>query len=122
MADRMDKITQHPGNTSSAEKPMPTLREFWAELQRAKELPAASVPLSLGSGGAISSGSVVGSGAALSSGFVAGSGGGSGSGSGSGGGGYGIGLIASDEESQRRIQAIMRDLLAKEAGKTSKLV
>jgi len=39
---------------------------------------------------------------------------GSGSGSGSGGGGYGIRLIAAGEASRERIQAIMRDILARE--------
>lgn len=41
----------------------------------------------------------------------------SGSGGGSGGGGYGLALISSDEASQERIRAIMRDICEREKRK-----
>ena len=84
---------------------MPTLREFWEELQRAK---AAQDAFGLPCGGSGAVGSGFGSG--FNSGFGSGSGG-------SGGGGYGLGLIAADEESQRRIRAIMQELCEKDAAK-----
>ncbi len=98
-----DRPISPPEKSRSDEASMPTLREFWEELQRAK---AAQEALDLPRAG--SGGSMIGSGFASAS--------GSGSG-GSGGGGYGLGLIAADEESQRRIRAIMQELCEKDAGK-----
>lgn len=97
--DRPDSL---PKESRPDTDPMPTLREFWEELQRARAAQEAFGLPGAGSGTA-------GSGFASS---------GSGSGSaGSGGGGYGLGLIAADEDSQRRIRAIMQELCEKDAAK-----
>ena len=97
--DRSDSL---PKESRPDTDSMPTLREFWEELQRAR---AAQETFGLPGAG---SGTVV-------SGFGS-SGSGSGS-AGSGGGGYGLGLIAADEDSQRRIRAIMQELCEKDAAK-----
>ncbi len=93
-----DRPNTPPKELRSGTSSMPTLREFWEELQRAKA--AQDAPCLPGAG----------SGSRFGSGFGSGSGYGSGSGSGSGYGGYGIGLIAADDASQQRIRAIMREL------------
>ena len=92
----------------------PELREFWAELQRAKAAggPLPVAPHALG-------GNVRQNTPSYSSGSFRSSGsGGSGSGSGSGGAGYGLALIAPDPESQERIRRIMRSLCEKDAKRT----
>ena len=75
-----DRPSTPPKALRSDTSSMPTLREFWEELQRAKA--AQDAPCLPGAG----------------------------SGSGSGCGGYGIGLIAADDASQQWIRAIMREL------------
>lgn len=87
----------------------PTLREFWAELQRAGA-----------AGGSLSAVSHAGSGGAPQAAVTACSTGsfrssGSGGGSGSGGAGYGLALVAPDPESQERIRKIMQSLCEKDA-------
>lgn len=92
----------------------PTLREFWAELQRAKAagepLPAAPSASRAADGGATPHVS-----ASRSSGSFRSSGSYRSSSSGSGGAGYGLALIASDPVSQERIRRIMRSLCEKDA-------
>lgn len=92
-------------SVSPIAEPGLTLREFWAELQRAK---AAGEPLpAVGSRPPQDALSRWSSGSFRSS--------GSGSGSGSGSAGYGLALISSDPESQERIRRIMRSLCEKDA-------
>ena len=92
------------------DKAGPTLREFWAELQRAKAagepLPAASSARWAAGGGATRNAPTAWSSGSFRS---------SGSGSGSGGAGYGLSLIAPDPESQERIRRIMQSLCEKDA-------
>ena len=95
-----DRPSSPPKELRSDTSSMPTLREFWEELQRAKA--AQDAPCLPGAG----------SGSRFGSGFGSGSGYGSGSGSGCG---YGIGLIAADDASQQRIRAIMRELCERDA-------
>ena len=95
-----DRPSSPPKELRSDTSSMPTLREFWEELQRAKA--AQDAPCLPGAGSGSRSGSRFGSGFGSGSGY--------GSGSGSGCGGYGIGLIAADDASQQRIRAIMREL------------
>ena len=80
-----DRPSTPPKALRSDTSSMPTLREFWEELQRA--MAAQDAPCLPGAG----------------------------SGSGSGCGGYGIGLIAADDASQQRIRAIMRELCERDA-------
>ena len=100
--DRSDSL---PKESRPDTDPMPTLREFWEELQRAR---AAQEAFGLPGAGSGTAGSGFGS---------SGSGSGSSGSAGSSGGGYGLGLIAADEESQRRIRAIMQELCEKDAAK-----
>lgn len=83
----------------------PGLREFWAELQRARAAgePLPAVPRA-SDGGTVQNVSAVCS-----------AGGSRSSGSGSGGAGYGLALIAPDPESQERIRRIMQSLCEKDA-------
>lgn len=111
-----------PAVGSSASTPRPesaplTLREYWAELNRAKAAPAAAVLSSsaLSSPGRPASPDCpapAGSFTPAPHPASSGSGGTSGS---SGGSGYGIGLIAAEPDSQERIMRIMRMLCEKDA-------
>lgn len=91
----------------------PELREFWAELQRAKAaggpLPLAPSVFRAADGRATPNVS-----APCSAGSFRSLGSGSGSGSGSGGAGYGLALIAPDPESLERIRKIMQSLCEKD--------
>ena len=107
--NKLISLAPRKPRTTSAELPMPTLREFWEALQQAKN-GNASAPSSAraGSGYAASSGRLYGSGSGFGS--------RSGSGSGDGCAGYGIDLVApADHFSRERILAIMRDLCEKES-------
>ena len=100
--------TQRSVETGSlTAKAGPGLREFWAELLRAK---AAGTPLPAASGSAVG-GMARNAPAACSAGSFRSSG----SGSGSGGAGYGLALISSDPVSQERIRRIMQSLCEKDA-------
>lgn len=93
----------------------PSLREFWAELQRAKAAgePLPAMPSASPASRAANGSATPNLPSAWSSGSFRSSG--SGSGSGSGGAGYGLALISSDPESQARIRRIMQSLCEQDA-------
>ena len=86
------------------DKAGPTLREFWAELQRAGAAGGSSFAVSdAASGGTARAAAACSAGSFRSS------------GSGSGGAGYGLALVAPDPESQERIRRIMQSLCEQDA-------
>ena len=106
--DREKRFRKQRSVKSGGPTAGPTLCEFWAELQCAKDaggpLPAApSAPRSPGSGAMRDAPAVRAAGSFRSS------------GSGSGGAGYGLALIAPDPASQERIRRIMRSLCEQDA-------
>lgn len=103
--ERRFRKQRSPRPDIPAAEPAPTLRAFWAELQRAKAAgePLPAAPHAAGSGAARRASASCSSGSFRSS------------GSGSGGAGYGLALIAPDPESQERIRRIMQSLCEKDA-------
>lgn len=125
MSNRNKLISLAPRRPKPVWRHMPSLREFWEELQRSQSGADAPSSMRAGSGSITSSGR--GSGRVFGSGSGSARGSGSsrrfGSGSGSGStsdedcGGYGIGLVLPDGDAQERIMKIMRELCAKDAAR-----
>lgn len=108
--------------------PAPTLREFWAQLQREKSSgaplsavpsPAAPPPNTPAVGAAPLPASPAAAPPPSRGDAVRGSG--EGFGSGSGGAGYGLRLVAPDPLSQQRIMTIMKSLCEKDAGRDRRI-
>ena len=122
MSNRNKLISLAPRKPKTAPEPvakpapMPSLKEFWEELQRAKHGHETPTSARGGSGYASSSGRLHGSGSGLRFGSAHGSGSGVGSGGDSGCACYGVDLVApADHFSRERILTIMRDICEKES-------
>ena len=123
MSNRNKLISLAPRQPKPVWRYMPSLKEFWEELQRSQTGADAPSSARAGSGGVTSSGR--GSGRLFGSGgsFARGSGSsrrfglGSGSASDEDCGGYGIGLVLPAGDAQERIMKIMRELCTKDAAR-----